>query len=257
MFWLKLWCNQAKPFCSYTQDMAKARTWIKHIDLDELRKLVKDHIKPALDPVENPKLWHHIEMDYIVANYEDFLAAFAAQGLYFHQKKLHAVLRQLFAGDPKVLYEFATVMDKALKYTKNKARSVKSGSKTCPPVLRVARTWTRQSSSQSLTTARAEEEDSDLQIEDSSTSGPTELSEAVDAQKSLADAQQMFGSGATRALKRQASIFSVASSEGELFAPGAPKASKPNAKKAQLTTVPKVLFLYQQKNTIRDNPAFP
>ena len=246
--------------CQRPQAWLKARTMTKHVmDLDELRKLVKDHIKPALDPVENPKLWHNIEMDNIVANYEDFLAAFAAQGLYFHQKKLHAVLRQLFAGDPKVLYEFATVMDKALKYTKNKARSVKSGSKTCPPVLRVARTWTRQSSSQSLTTAGAEEADSDLQIEDSSTSGPTELSEAVDAQKSLADAQQMFGSGATRALKRQASIFSVASSdlEGELFGPGAPKASKPNAKKAQLTTVPKVLFLYQQKNTIRDNPAFP
>ena len=238
--------------------MAQARTWIKHVDdLDELRKLVKDHIKPALDPVENPALWQQIEMDYVVANYEDFLAAFAGKGLYFHQKKLLEVLRQFFAGDPAVLKKFAQVMDTALKYTKNKARSVKSGTKTCPPVLRIARTWTRQSSSQSLATAGAGEEDSDLQIEDSSTSVPTELSEAVAAQKSLADARRLFGNGDTRALKRQASVFSVASSEGELFGPGAPKASKPKAKKAQLTTVPKVLFLYQQKNTIRDNPAFP
>ena len=222
------------------------KTWVPHlIDEDELCKLVKDHIKSALDPVENPALWQRIEMDYIVTNYEDFLAAFAKKGLYFHQKMLHTVLKKLFAGDPKVLKEFAQVIDKALKYTKEKARSVKSGAKTCPPLLRVARTWTRHSSSQSLATAGAEEEeeDSDLQIEDSSTSGPTELSEAVDAQKSLADARRIFGSGATRALKRQASVFSVASSEGELFGPGAPKASKPNAKKAQLTTVPKVIFL--------------
>ena len=225
-------------------------------------KLVKDHIKSALDPVENPALWQQIDMDNVVTHYEDFLAAFATKGLYFHQKKLHAVLKKSFAGDPKVLKEFAQVMDKALKYTKQKARSVKSGAKTCLPLLRVTRTWKRHSSSQSLATAGAEEkeeeeEDSDLQIQDISTSVPTELSEAVDAQKSLADARQMFGSGATRALKRQASVVSVASSEGELFGPGAPEASRPNAKKAQLTTVPKVLFLYQQKNTIRDNPAFP
>ena len=62
-----------KPFCSYTQDMMK-RTWVPHlIDEDELRKLVKDHIKPALDPVENPALWQQIDMDNIVTHYEDFL----------------------------------------------------------------------------------------------------------------------------------------------------------------------------------------
>ena len=175
-------------------------------DLDEMRKLVKDNIKPELDPVENPALWQQIEMDNVVGYYEDFLAAFARKGKYFHQKKLHTVLRQGFGGNPKVLKDFAEVMDRALKYTKIKSKSIKSGAKPHAGVLRVSRLWTmaRQSSSQSLATAEAEE-DSDLQIE-GSPSVPTELGEEVAARKALADARQMFGSGATRALKRQAGL---------------------------------------------------
>ena len=47
-------------------------------DPEVLSKVVKETIKPELDPVEHPKLWQCSE-EALVCNYQDFLAAVASQ----------------------------------------------------------------------------------------------------------------------------------------------------------------------------------
>ncbi len=78
--------------------------------------MVKANIKQELDPVVNTELWLHADMDKVVNHYQDFLAAVAQTGkLLPRQRNLCTVLRKVFAGDPHVLKQFATIMDKALK----------------------------------------------------------------------------------------------------------------------------------------------
>ena len=140
-------------------------------DLDQLLKLVKANIKQELDPVVNTELWLHADMDKVVNHYQDFLSAVAQTGKFLAQNPLHKVLRKVFAGDPHVLKQFATIMDEALEYSKFKAKSISSGCKTPAAVLRIAHVWAKhtpekQGSSQTLSSGAAlEAEDSSSDVE--------------------------------------------------------------------------------------------
>ena len=234
---------------------AASRTRIPVLrDLDELHKLVKNNINKEKDPAVHPKLWRRKDMDFIVGHYSDLLAAISEKGHYLPKKELSEVVLKQFGGDPGLMKEFAEVIALALKYCKEKSRMIRSGAKTCGPVLRIARIWAKQGSSQKLATTSAAS--SDLEVEEISRSNATNLEEALDAQKALVDAHNMFASGETRALKRRISICSEASSEGEHFAEAAPKANKPStteaakASKLQRTATPKASkhTIYEKNN---------
>ena len=223
---------------------AKSRNSVPVLkDIDELHKLVKNNITKDKDPVEHPNLWRRKDMDFVVGHYSDLLAAIAEKGRYLPKKEMCIVLWKEFGGDPGPIKQFAEVIALALKYCKEKSRMIRNGAKTCGPVLRIARIWAKQGSSQNLATTSAAS--SDLEVEEISRSNATNLEEALAAQKALVDAHNMFASGETRALKRRISICSEASSEGEHFAEAAPKANKPStteaakASKLQRTAAPK------------------
>ena len=234
---------------------AASRTRIPDLtDLDDLHKLVKNNINKDKDPVVHPNLWRRKDMDFVVGHYSDLLAAISEKGRYLPKLEMRIVLWKEFGGDPGLIHQFAEVIALALKYCKEKSRMIRSGAKTCGPVLRIARIWAKQGSSQNLATTSAAS--SDLEVEEISTSNATNLEEALDAQKALVDAHNMFASGETRALKRRISICSEASSEGEHFAEAAPKANKPStteaakASKLQRTATPKASkhTIYEKNN---------
>jgi len=217
-------------------------------DLDQLLELVKANIKQELDPVVNTELWLHVDMDKVVNHYQDFLAAVAQTGKFLpRQRNLCTVLRKVFAGDPHVLKQFATIMDKALKYSKFKAKSISSGCKTPTAVLRIAHVWAKhtpekQGSSQTLSSGAAlEAEDASSDVEVLGPESPREEENAA-AQKALADAQKMFASSSSRELKRNVSLLSVASSVEEPSK--VPKTSRPSTTEAQPAKVQKVCYFF-------------
>ena len=222
-------------------------------DLDDLHKLVKNNINKEKDPAVHPKLWRRKDMDFIVGHYSDLLAAISEKGHYLPKKELWEVVWKQFGGDPGLMKEFAEVIVRALTYCKRKSRMICSGTKTCGPVVRIARIWAKQGSRQNLATTAAS---SDSEVEEISMCNATNLEEALAAQKALVDAHNMFASGETRALKRRISICSEASSEGEHFAEAAPKANKPStteaakASKLQRTATPKASkhTIYEKNN---------
>ena len=216
-------------------------------DLDHLHKLVKANIKQEFDPVVNTELWLQTDMDQVVNHYQDFLAAFAEKGQYLPQKQLCTTLRKTFAGDPHLLKQFATIMDKALKYCRSKSKGISSGCKTPAAVLRIARAWAKhlpekQSSSQTLSSGAAlEAEDASSDVEVLKLEDPREEENAA-AQKALADAQKMFASSSSRELKRNVSLLSVASSVEEPSK--VPKTSRPSTTEAQPAKVQKVCYFF-------------
>ena len=222
-------------------------------DIGELHNLVKNHITKDKDPVAHPALWRRKDIDFVVGHYQDFLAAISEKGHYLRKNELGWVLWKHFGGDQILMKQCAGVIDGALKYCKSKSIQIRSGAKTCGPVLRIARIWAKHASSQTLATTSAAS--SDLPVEEISTSNAQHLAELLAAQKALVEARNMFASGETRALKRRISIASEASSEGEHFGEGAPKASKPStteaakASKLQRTATPKASkhTIYEKK----------
>ena len=219
-------------------------------DPDDVQKLIKDNIKQEKDPVLHPGLWRHRDIDCVVENYQELLAAISAKGKLVAKGALHDALRRQFAGDPALIKEFAQVVVGALTHCKQKARMIRSGSKTFAPVLRVASLWQMHSSSSTLG-APEETENSDSEVEEALTNKNKDLGEELAAQKHLLDAQQMFGGGSSmKTLKRHASVCSVASSEGELFGdaadPSEPSTTKA-ASKLQRTAAPKA----SEQTTVR------
>ena len=192
-------------------------------------------------------------MDFVVGHYSDLLAAISEKGHYLPKKEMCIVPWKEFGGDPDLIKQFAEVIALALKYCKEKSRMIRSGAKTCGPVLRIARIWAKQGSRQTLATTSAAS--SDLPVEEISTSNAQNLAEELAAQKAPVEARNMFASGEARALKRRISIASEASWEGEHFGEGAPKASKPStteaakASKLQRTATPKASkhTIYEKK----------
>ena len=214
-------------------------------DPDDLQKLIKDNIKQEKNPVLHPGLWRHRDIDCVVENYQELLAAISAEGKLLARTQWRDALKRQFDGDPALIKEFAKVIVEALAHCKQKARMISSGSKTFGPVLRVASFWQKHSSSSTLG-APEEAVNSDSEVEEVLTNKNKDLGEELAAQKHLVEAQQMFGGGSsTKTLKRHVSICSVASSEAELFGEAAPKASKPStteaakASKLQRTAAPK------------------
>ena len=213
-------------------------------DPDDLQKLIKDNIKQEKDPVLHPGLWRHRDIDCVVENYQELLAAISEQGKLLARRQLYEALRRQFAGDPVVIKEFAGAIVDALAYCKSKARQIRSGSKTFGPVLRVATLWQQHSSSSTLGGAE-ETANSDSEAEEVLTKENKDFGEELAAQKHLLDAQKMFGAGSSmKTLKRHVSVCSVASSEGELVEeaadpsePSTTKAAK--ASKLQRTAAPK------------------
>ena len=200
-------------------------------DPDDLQKLIKDNIKQEKNPVLHPGLWRHRDIDCVVENYQELLAAISEQGKLLARRQLYEALRRQFAGDPVVIKEFAGAIVDALAYCKSKARQIRSGSKTFGPVLRVATFWQQHSSSSTLG-ATEEAANSDSEVEEVSTNKNKELGEQLAAQKCLLDAQKIFGGGSSmKTLKRHASVCSVASSEGEICGEAA-DSSEPSATEA-------------------------
>ena len=219
-------------------------------DPDDLQKLLEDNIKQEKDPVLHPGLWRRRDIDCVVENYEELLAAISAKGKLLVRCALRDALRRQFAGDPALIKEFAQVVVGALTHCKQKARMIRSGSKTSGPVLRVASLWQKHSSSSTLG-APEEAENSDSEVEEVLTNQNKDLGEELAAQKHLLDAQQMFGGGSSmKTLKRHASVCSVASSEGELFGeathPSEPSTTNA-ASKLQRTAAPKA----SEQTTVR------
>ena len=186
--------------------------------------MVKQTIKQELDPVRQPLLWQCKDLDNVVSHYQDFLAAMAQLGFLLDQTVFVKMLKKLFEGDATVLKSFAEVMSKCLTYCKKKSSSISSGAKTTAAVVRVARTWAKQSCMQSPDTQQTGE----------SPQSSSELELAVspdaadeDAMKALEHAKAMFkgSSSSSRGLKRNASVFSVASSEAGAAAAELPAAS--------------------------------
>ena len=200
-------------------------------DLDEMQKLIKNNIKQDRDPVVHPTLWRHRDMSCVVDQYQEFLAAISDQGKLFAKTELTYALKKQFAGDPKVIKEFADVLVAALAHCKAKSRQIRTGSKTFGPVLRIASLWQKHSSSSTLG-ATEEAANSDSEVEEVSTNKNKELGEQLAAQKCLLDAQKIFGGGSSmKTLKRHVSVCSVASSEGEICGEAA-DSSEPSATEA-------------------------
>ena len=119
-------------------------------DIYDLQKLIKNNIKQEHDPVVHPTLWRYRDIDCVVEHYQEFLAAISDQGKLFAKTELTYALKKQFAGDPKVIKEFADVLVAALAHCKAKSRQIRNGSKTFGPVLRVATLWQKHSSSSTL-----------------------------------------------------------------------------------------------------------
>ena len=219
-------------------------------DPDDLQKLIKDNIKQEKNPVLHPGLWRHRDIDCVVENYQELLAAISAEGKLLARTQWRDALKRQFDGDPALIKEFAKVIVEALAHCKQKARMISSGSKTFGPVLRVASFWQKHSSSSTLG-APEEAVNSDSEVEEVLTNKNKDLGEELAAQKHLLDAQQMFGGGSSmKTLKRHASVCSVASSEGELFGeathPSEPSTTEA-ASKLQRTAAPKA----SEQTTVR------
>ena len=236
-------------------------------DLDDLQKLVKDNIKQEKDPVVHPGLWRRRDMDCVVENYQELLAAISEKGQLLARSELRIVLRRQFAGDPALIKEFAEVIVGALKYCKAKSRMIRSGSKTSGPVLRIARLWAKQGSSQTLG-ATEEAANSDSEVEEVSTSNEQRSRRGARCAESTCwMPSNMFAGGSSmKTLKRHASVCSVASSEGELFGeaahpsePSTTKQQRPASSKGQQLQRPasrqqsgRCFFLKYQKRNMSD-----
>ena len=206
-----------------------------------MEQLVKRNITQELDPVRQPLLWQSKDLDNVVSAYQDFLVAMAQLGFLVDQAVLVKALKKFFEGDAIVLKNFAQVMSKCLTYCKRTSSSISSGAKTAPAVVKVARAWAKRppsemESSRTPQIVESPHSSSDLEIELTTTADE-------DATKALAMAKAMFSGSASssRPLKRNASIFSVASSEAEAPAAELPAASTEppptKAKKAEQAKV--------------------
>jgi len=198
-------------------------------DNAQMERLVKQNIKEGLDPARNQLLWKSTDLDLVVGHYQEFLVAMAQLGLLLDQSLFVKVLKKFFEGDARLLKEFAQVMGKSLSYCKARSVGISSGAKTHAAVLRVARAWgpAKHSSSESHDTMSQQTgQDTQLAIDDSEPELTICTADEDAAMKALAQAKAMFGGGSSKGLKRNASVCSVASSQGAETKEPEPKEAK-------------------------------
>ena len=179
------------------------------------------------NPSKSQLLWMHKSLDDVAENCESFLIQIAGLGRRLNKKMLIRVLKNQYEGDATVIQSFANCLHESLNYCRKKRRSIRSGTKTRPAVLRICKAaYPHGAPASSDDTPPLEGtpqfEDlfgnSDVEcLESSADEGkPNETAEA-----DLAQAKRMFGPpGSPKVLAKRDSAVSIGSS-----APGSPQAA--------------------------------
>ena len=133
--WLKLVAEFWFSIQILQMEASSEERWSGLKDADMYNKLIKLHL--PTEPKHCSLYWSTSDMEVIVGHFTCFLCAIASTGYKIDKVVLTKELQKLFSSSQQECKDFAAKLADALSYCRFCRKSLRSGSKTSAPVLRV------------------------------------------------------------------------------------------------------------------------
>ena len=185
--------------------------WSGLKDADMYNKLIKLHL--PTEPKQCSLYWSTSDMEVIVGHFTSFLCAIASTGHKIDKAVLTKELQKFFSSSQQECKDFATKLADALSYCRFCRKSLKNGSKTSAPVLRVINAMNIDKKDESVFGVRSSSSSS------LATPATPPVMEKQPSEESCEDAEESLGDTA-KALQAIERAFGTGSAVEDESAPG-------------------------------------